>query len=315
MLNRNSPNTFNAVTEVAKTATYTILYTDEYLKVTPAATTTLTLPKISDLAGNLLGRKSYRIVKLGTSLYPVIISPQSPDTVLVGGVAQDRVFLGGNGDECVITSDPVEKVWRVVHSSIGLFLGVSLTAGKEGNISIETNALTGQVNGMEIKMTGPSGAATGSNSFTTLRVHNYLVGTAIMTGRCAFFGCYNHSASTVFSGQHSCVDMEVGNACSTDGVSTQVLTLSTRSAQLTAAYHPALSAYIMIRDYHLTTKLGVGALPNFLSIQDADLAWTVPATDTGALFTTSSDQAQTHALRISVAGTPYWIMVTNDTPD
>ena len=310
MLNRKSPFTFNAVTEVAKTANYTVLYTDEYIKVTPAATTTLTLPSIADLAGNMIGSKSYKFVKLGTSLYPVIIAPAGSDTVLIGGVGQDRIFLGGNGDEVVIVSDPVAKQWRVVHSSVGMYLGVSLTAGKEGNISIETNALTGQVNGLEIKMTGPSGAATGSNSYTTLRVHNYLVGSAIMTGRCAFFGCYNHSTSTVFSGQQSCVDMEVGNACSTDGVSTQILTLSTRSAQLTAAYHPTLSAYIMIRDYH-ATALGVGALPNFLSIQDASLGWTVGTNSDVALFTSAHAASDhTHSLRISVAGIKYWIMCT-----
>jgi hypothetical protein len=45
------------------------------------------------------------------------------------------------------------------------------------------------------------------------------------------------------------------------------------------------------------------------------MGWTVPATDVHALFTTSSDQAQTHALKMNAGGTDYWIMVTTDTPD
>lgn len=314
MFQRKSPYTFNTTKQLAKTADYTVLYTDEQIDVTPTANTVLTLPQIKDLAANGLGAKAYKFTKQGTGRYTVKIAPAGVDTIMVAGASQSYIFINNYGDEVVIVSDPVMQQWRVIHSSLGLMLGVSISAGKEGNITIETNALTGQINGMEIAMSGPNGAATGSNSFTTIRIHNFVVGTNVMTARAMFVGCYSHNAVTSpFSGQQLCASFEVGNALSTDAVTTGVIELCTRSAQGYAVYHKA-SGYIQIRDYH-ASKLGAGALPNLFSFMDQDMAWTIPATDVDAIVTTSSDQLQTHAIRINVGGTPLWIMCTNDTPD
>ncbi len=311
MIKRKSPYSFNTVKQVAKTADYTVLTTDEQIDVTPAANTVLTLPEIKDLAAAGLGAKAYKFTKQGTGRYSVKIAASGADVFNVAGADQTYVFINSYGDEVVIVSDSVMQEWKIIHSTLGMFLGTSLTAGKEGNISIETQALTGQINGLEINMSGPNGAATGSNSFCALRVQNFLVGTSLMTGRTAFFGLYSHSTTQVVTGNLTAVEMEVGEAAVLGSQTTAVLTLATRSARPATSYHN-MSGYITIRDY--STGDG-GPIPNFLSLLNAATGWTIPATDVNALFTTSSDQLQTHALKISVGNTSYWIMVTSDSPD
>lgn len=297
---------------IAKTASYSILVTDDEIDCAPAANgTVLTLPAHSTLIG--LGRKSFKIKKTSTGSYPVKIVPTSPDTINAG---QDAVYLFGNGEEVIVESS-VSGDWQIGSSTVFGFMSPALDSGKYANIEMETNALTGQINGMEINMTGPNGAATGSNSYTTLRIKNFITGTSIMTARTLFVGNYSNALVATFSGQQMAAEFEVSNALVSDSVTTSVITLSTRSAQLSATYNNA-SAYIMIRDYNANT-LGVGALPNIFSLLDANEAWTIPSNTATALFTTYTDATWVadhakHALKMSVAGVSFWIPVCATAP-
>jgi hypothetical protein len=321
MIKRKAGYTFNAVKQVAKTATYTVLYTDEQIDVTPAANTVLTLPKISDLASYGIGSKAYKITKQGTGRYSVKVI--TGDTVNeffnVAGAAQDCIFISSYGDEVVIVSDPVMRQWRIIHSTLSMFLGTALASGKEGNISIETNALTGQINGIEINMSGPNGAATASSSsYTAMRVNQYIVGTEVQTGRCAFFGIYSHHATvSPFHGQMVAVSIELGDAFTEAtglGCTYNVLELSTRLAYASRASNG--HAYISIRD--LSTTTGADALANLFFFGGTGQAWSVPTEDTSVIFSRyyngGAAELQTHSLKFSVGGTPYWILCTSIAP-
>jgi hypothetical protein len=309
---KNQNATFNGTKKVAKTASYTALVTDEEINVTPAANSVITLPAIKDLAAVGFGAKAYLISKEGTGRYNVKVLAATGDFILVGGAQQDAIFLSSNGESVVVQSDPVSKNWVIGMQNMGMWLGVALAGRHDGNINIETNALTGQINGLEINMSGPNGAATGSNSYCVMRVNNNVVGTSIMTARTAFFGLYTHSTDQVVTGNLTAVEMEVGEAAAVGSQTTAVLTLCTRSARPSASYHE-LSAYITVRDY--STGSG-GPLPGFLSLQNATLGWTIPSTSATALFTTYTHEVthMGHALKIDVGGTPYWIVCTATAP-
>jgi len=63
-------------------------------------------------------------------------------------------------------------------------------------------------------------------------------------------------------------------------------------------------AFIMIQDF------GSVATNNFLY----GLGLSAAITDGSKIFSTTADKTQTHALRIRIGATPYWIMCTSSTP-
>jgi hypothetical protein len=303
---------FNAVTKVAKTATYTVLVTDEEINVTPAANSTLTLPSIADLASNGYGAKAYKITKEGTGRYHVKICAATGDKINLGGASQDHIFLSSNGEAVVIQSDPVMRKWFVRMQNMDKFVSVALGGRHDANLSIDLTGITaGQYNGVEWNVAGPDGVCAALTSHTGFRLNFNVQGTTMVTARTAFMGMYTHGTDQQITGNCTVLELELGEAAALGSQVSAVLTMCTRSARAATSYHPN-SGYITIRDY--STGSG-GPIPNFLSLMNSAMGWTVPATDVNALFTTSSDQAQTHALKMRAGAVDYWIMVTTDTPD
>jgi hypothetical protein len=317
--------TANVTKSVGKTADYTVLYTDEELIVKPTLCTTLTLPDIDSLAQLGLGSKMYKIVKrvatgAGSRMW-VRVVPYSTAQTING---QPDLYLGFNGDEILIQSDPVGKNWIVLFSTIRSFVDMIYSSatgsftGKLENMSFRIGdaVTTGQANAWEISgVLGAGGVScTGSQSYTLFRMHAFVDAASgtCMTARAGFIALINPSTTkTPFGGNRTVLELEITDEyTNTAACTTGVITLVTRTKTLSTQYHN-LSAYITIRDYH-ASALGVGALPNIFSFMDANLAWTIPASSEAnktAIFAAHAAGTEnvTHYLKFSVAGTSYWI--------
>ena len=296
---------WNGSKMIAKTASYTVLVTDEEIQCSPAADMTLTLPAITSLAAAGFCPKCFMFSKKTTSNFTVRIAAATGEYIN----GQDALYLSSNGEEVIIQSSVVGN-WTVVESSARRHFRSRLQEGKVENIDIVTTSITGQINGIEINFSGPNASCTGSNSYTAMRVKYYCRATSgtLMTAQAAFFAVMSSlSTEMPFGGNINVLCAEVYLGYVSNAPTTSILTLSTRGAVQTATYHN-LSAYITIRDY-TTSQAGTGALPNLFSLAGGDaLTWTIPTNSATALFTTyTTDIVSTHAFHCSVAGVSYWI--------
>ncbi len=300
---------WNGSKMAAKTASYTVLTSDEEIQVTPAANTTLTLPEISTLAASMQGPKAYKFSVEGTQTrYWVRILPSGSDTINNG---QPDIFLFKRGEEVIIEST-IRGDWTITMSTIRDFIDFKLEGDKFENLSFRTSELTGQLNAWEVgAVLGAGGvSATGTMSYGLLRMEAHVTAAAgtVMTARCAHFALRSHESSDPITGNCMVAEFEL-NKDETTGAATQaVICLTTRNARAYADYHN-LSAYIQIRDYSSTNAKAMG---NLFSIFNESLGWTIPASsaaDKSALFAAHAAGTEnvTHYLKFSVGSTSYWI--------
>ena len=309
MYRKDQNYAWNGVKMSLKTASYTVLTSDEEIQVTPAANTTLSLPAISALAAAGLGPKCYKFSVEGSqSRYWVRILPSGNDTINGG---QPDLFLFRRGEEIIIESTIIGD-WVVTMSTIRDFINFGLEGSKFENLSFRTSELTGQLNALEHNAVFGAGgvSATGTMSYSLMRMEAHICNAAgtVMTARTAFFALRSHETSDPIVGNCMVAEFEL-NKDETAGSAVQaVICLTTRNGRATASYHN-LSAYIQIRDYSTSNADCIG---NLFSLLDGSLTWTIPASSEAnktAIFAAHAAGTEnvTHYLKFSVGGTSYWI--------